>query len=451
MCMKKTLEQPLLDGNYTQAAAPDRLSTIAWIKDFLLSEAYHWIQLIYPLQSFLQQKLADSTIGDGDDDDDPVNIMILGGGGLRGYAHNGVLQGLLELNDGDDFLQFFDLAGGTSVGGCCALLGNHFGVCTREGLQHGEDILDDVFRTTFLQKSWQRIFTHGSMSDRKTALASVYRRNYGDVPLYKPGNLKAFALAAVKEQSTSTRTTDSILSSCNSSVSSPNPYILRTYDVPDMIDDDDDDHDAAKTCTLPVCAGSSTVRLWEAMAATSAAPLLADRIVLHDDDDDEDDDSTTTTTTCADGGVIANNPFVVGILEALRLWPRRKLGVVVMLTLDGHCPWSIRQAVRMVQKAYPDTFDFVCLSPPVAVHALLETQEHRLRETVRKAKAFTVASQDAQRVMRKLKTCRKRCWWSEQSSVELRIQQSDSVVTWGSRHDFCCKQSPIQLLNQALN
>lgn len=52
----------------------------------------------------------------------PVNILVLSGGGLKGYGLLGMANGMTELNGGEDILPYFDIVRGTSAGGVGALL-----------------------------------------------------------------------------------------------------------------------------------------------------------------------------------------------------------------------------------------------------------------------------------------------------------------------------------------
>ena len=348
-----------------------RLSTITWIKHFRQAEDSHR-KIVDKLDAFVPPQ-------EGACDADPVNILVLGGGGLRGYAHVGMLGGLLELNDGIDFLQYFDLTGGTSVGGVISLCLNHVGTFTTEGMQKGEGLFDDIFHQCFAKRSWKRLLSHASFTNEDTALAPIFRKQFPELPIYNPNSLNAFALSAAKSKK-----------GAAGAAENPEPFVFRTYDLPR-----EESRQGEQTC-FQVCAGSNEVKLWEAMGATSACPGLVDRIEL---------DINGEPMRFADGGVIANHPVAVAITEAFRLWPHRRIGKVVLLGLDGECPPSVLHAVDVVKQTNPD-MEFVALTPPVEVHPLLESQQVRLKEALNKAKKFVLESKEASALLNRLRSSR---------------------------------------------
>lgn len=104
----------------------------------------------------------------------PINILVLSGGGLKGYGLPGMCNGLVELNGGDDLLPNFDLVCGTSAGGVGALMCSHFH-SVQEAAVEAIATLDILRKTSFRKISWfnlairgrrakkyaQRMFAHG--------------------------------------------------------------------------------------------------------------------------------------------------------------------------------------------------------------------------------------------------------------------------------------------------
>ena len=131
------------------------------------------------------------------------------------------------------------------------------------------------------------------------------------------------------------------------------PYLFRTYDAPSEAEYDaevagerigeapgsvggeagDEGADAGAatpeagsggggppyaTRRLPVLPGTNHAELWQAVMATSAAPLFFPR-------------ATFGGMRFADGGLVANDPTLIALREAATLWPSRALGLVVSL------------------------------------------------------------------------------------------------------------------------
>ena len=314
---------------------------------------------------------------DADDDDrnrddgnrDPVNILVFEGGGLKGHAHLGMLEGLVEESGGEDIGRYFDMVGGTSIGGIAALLLSKCGSID-DFLPEGRKVLEAARVRTFMKLNWFQLLFKGALTDEKSSIASVVQELYQDTPLYNPSVINAFALCTVKNA------TD---------VETPpgetfEPFLARTYDV----DPQSQNH---------VYPGSSDLLLWEAMAATSAAPVLADRVELEINGEKK---------RFGDGGLIANNPAVLALLEARNLWPNRPIGVVLVLGLDDCDTQVVKRAFDVAKKEYPD-MSFVRLSPNITVDAFLETRPEKLRQAEVDAKNFIKESKEAFDVLNKLK------------------------------------------------
>ena len=60
--------------------------------------------------------------------EDPINIMVFGGGGSKGYATLAICEEIEQVAreelGQEDFVSRFDLLAGTSAGGLAALIGN---------------------------------------------------------------------------------------------------------------------------------------------------------------------------------------------------------------------------------------------------------------------------------------------------------------------------------------
>lgn len=98
----------------------------------------------------------------------------------------------------------------------------------------------------------------------------------------------------------------------------PQPYILRNYNHPDQEPGDG-------VVTLD---GSATLRVWEAVRATAAAPGYFDPVIkdnLH----------------LVDGAMTYNNPIALAIMEAKALWPNQPIGLLVSCGTGARPPHPI--------------------------------------------------------------------------------------------------------------
>ena len=118
----------------------------------------------------------------------------------------------------------------------------------------------------------------------------------GDAPLYNPNKMPAMALATAKTKS---------------STDSSYPLVLRTYNYPAT---------PVTGSHLALADTTSDISMAEAMAATSAVPGLAHRVEITIDD---------TAVKLADGLLHANDPIVLALNEARKLYPKRPIGLVM--------------------------------------------------------------------------------------------------------------------------
>ncbi|KAH8094994.1 hypothetical protein JL720_2263 [Aureococcus anophagefferens] len=84
------------------------------------------------------------------------------------------------------------------------------------------------------------------------------------------------------------------------------PFLFRTYEPPPG----------------PLAAGRCDARLWEAVAATCAAPTFFAPVAI---------EGEAGADVYVDGGIVANDPTLLALSEVAALWPDRPVGVVVSL------------------------------------------------------------------------------------------------------------------------
>jgi hypothetical protein len=168
---------------------------------------------------------------------DPINIICMDSGGMKGYCHTAVVDELQKMMgennnnaEDDDLMQYFELSCGTSVGGIAALMQGHHG--TTDGVHKDASLLLNRIRDrSFKRFSKWSLFLKGTLTTGQDKIAHILEDFYGDIPLYNLGNLKAFALCTARHDH------------------GPNeaptfePFVLRSYDLKDDDDDDDNEHE----------------------------------------------------------------------------------------------------------------------------------------------------------------------------------------------------------------
>ena len=290
-----------------------------------------------------------------------VRILCMDGGGIRGMSTIRMLR-RLEQGTGKRVHELFDLICGTSTGGILAMaVGVH---------NHSLDRCDEIYRDlgaqifskprtgdankdadadasaswsdrignlytsagTNVQQAW-RLGWHLSKHDASLFESLVRRECRLPSPADPAGAREnAFidvgALGGPKVFVVSTLV----------SVIPATPFLFRNYQYPpDEADaaraealgraparDDERDEDEAGPASSAV-PGSCKHRLWQGVRASSAAPYyLAD--YQHGDD------------KWQDGAVTCNNPAMLGVMEARRLWPDRKIDCVVSLGSGSYAP-----------------------------------------------------------------------------------------------------------------
>lgn len=171
--------------------------------------------------------------------------------------------------------------------------------------------------------------------------------------------------------------------------------------------------------------GTNQLLLWEAMTATTAAPVLAERITVVVNGE---------TKRLADGGVVANNPIGIALHEAACLWPNRPIGIVVSFDLYSEDSKSTQEYVDLAQEFYPQMKFFQFL-PPVAAtdaHALFSSKRVHMQEIFERSRKYIHRSDEARQVLELLRASGKR----EVATVQTKPEPSDAPVTLKTTLDF---------------
>lgn len=261
----------------------------------------------------------------------PINLLCLDGGGIRGRNLLAIVEEI-EATTGTPVGDLFDLVGGTSIGGCGALFISRYsqpGMATRMA----RTALQELAGRCFAQRGWRRLvldghFCHDARRDLLLKLCGSQQPIVG-------GSCRAFAVAARRRG----RHVD--------------PFLFRTYQQ-------------TEAQMQTAIDGTSQAELWQAVEATSAAPMVFPESRLRGMD-------------LADGGVVANDPTLIAIHEARTMWPDRPLGLVVSLGTGAARPASEPEAhiVAAVQQAGGKYFR---IEPPVRGISAIEANEAKLTQ-----------------------------------------------------------------------
>ena len=240
----------------------------------------------------------------------PFRALVLDGGGMRGLYVATLLQSLLGLGSGanapagapaatPDLGQRFDLMAGTSTGGLLAAT-----------LAYGcslEDIID------IYKNSGQDIFPHplpDYASKHMNSLAvSSWAVRFRDRAPGEPAALRAkleeFLGATTLRQLWEKKRVALCIPVTN--VSDRSCLVFKTPHAPDAQEPDTAGHSLVDVCM-----------------ATAAAPVLFPLVLTAAPGNAE------RTIACTDGGLWANSPVLIALLEALKLHQGRPIEIVVI-------------------------------------------------------------------------------------------------------------------------
>lgn len=221
-----------------------------------------------------------------------VRILCIDGGGTRGVIPLQYLK-QLEENTGQGTSELFDLVVGTSTGGllAAALALERFSAEETEKLY--DLVSQNVFNESKLQKITGAVANAAMFADQTPLLESVFRE------LGQGRTLDSTEYHGCPRVA--------LVTTVNNA-----PFILRSSRLPHQMD-------------------HSNWPLWEALRATSAAPLY---FPPHE----------RGSLFFQDGGVVYNNPTQLAIEEAQNLWPGVKIKCIVSLG-TGYAPQFFMDAL----------------------------------------------------------------------------------------------------------
>ena len=362
----------------------------------------------------------------------PINVLCMDGGGIRGRCLLAMVEEMEQMLGGP-VSAHFDLIAGTSIGGCGSIFLSRYpesGHATRMARL----ALTELQNRCFAQWNWRRLLLRGFLC--RDARRELILELCGPTPLRTSGP-RAFAVAARRRRG----------GRCGGGLE---PFLFRTYDLP---------HEAVRRSTLQ---GTAQVALWQAVEATSAAPVLFPRALLKVALDDGSGDAGDVRGKCgasgkensitgrgdragalalcgnaangaaksfvwlADGGLVANDPTAIALCEARALWPERPIGTVLSLGTGSTSPLgaddnneSARSPIgKVIRACGGPSACYYRLNPPVRGISMMDSNEAKLRAMEDATRRFFRESLDAHEACRRLVQSRahwriaslQRCW-----------------------------------------
>lgn len=255
----------------------------------------------------------------------PIKVLSIDGGGIRGVIAARILQEI-ETRARRPLGQAFDLIAGTSTGGiiACGLAKPDGPLSTAQLLQLYLQRGSEIFHRSL----WRTVTTVGGVADERypaEPIEEVLKQILGDTKLSHVGNPKLLVTSYAIEL-------PPIARSSASPDSTRAPFFFKSWNV----------DDPAK----PLAAGWDFL-LRDVARATSAAPTYFPPALIYS--------VAGERAALVDGGVVANNPAMCALAEAMRLWPGREYVVVSVGTgeLERDIPYREAKDWGLVEWARP--------------------------------------------------------------------------------------------------
>ena len=407
----------------------NRISTVAWTKETLLRRKENHEKIVKSMENaslrFINERPSEEA--------DPINIIVMDGGGMYGYAQVALIDEMQKIAGKEDFLQFFDLAGGTSVGGVGALIMGEQG-SNKNFVEDATDILDRIREGSFKKMRLGNLFTDGTLMSDEDKMGNIFKAKYGGKPLYKSDGLKSFALCTIRNNSNED-------SNNTSDESKFKPFVLRSYDVFDDSYEDIEDTEGNDDMDDFKMDGTNDIDLWEAMTATSAVPVLVDRIELNVNGEKR---------KAADGVLVSNGPLAIAMSEAHRLWPKRPIGVVLSTGgSDSEMPY-ITRAIDIAKKTHSPNLHFLRLT--MSLHGKFspaETDERKIQEMEKATRDFAQEHvEEISVLIKKLKASGSRRPSVPRNLTHQKSNRLHRFSRWGTGHSTSNSQPRSSIFGQ---
>lgn len=245
---------------------------------------------------------------------EPINILLIDGGGSKGLAAIPIFKCIQEhyVKDGKDLFSQFDLIGGTSVGGLSSLLISYY----KGGMKMSTDAVCEKMKEVgdlIREKCFKKIsfcnllFCNNLIKDSDSNIVNVLKNDF-EKPLRSDSYIPTMVcIASVKDNDIV-----DLNSNNHSKKREFEPFVARTYDYPPQCCEEQD--------VIALANSSSDMMLNEAMAATSAMPLLVERVRVEVDGKEK---------VMADGMMFQSCPISLCLDQAERLYPGRPIGTIL--------------------------------------------------------------------------------------------------------------------------
>jgi hypothetical protein len=237
----------------------------------------------------------------------PVRILSIDGGGIRGILPARVLQALERLA-GKPVTEMFDLIAGTSTGGiigCGLVAGVPIGQLADLYVQHGGEIFD--------RSLWRTVTTLNNLSGPKYSadrLEELLKQQLGDTLMLSQVSKPPMPELLVPAYCIQLPKPVSLDGS--DVLSMRTPYFFKSWKASGRCLDKGD---APSACDFP---------LWQVARATSAAPTYFPPASIRNADNEP--------FAMVDGGVFANNPAMCALASAQKLFDADEAIVVSLGT-----------------------------------------------------------------------------------------------------------------------
>lgn len=318
-------------------------SVKSWVKNILDYEAKLEVMMDTFEEEYIQAYQDEhNKIQQIDPDAPPVNILLLDGGGMRGYAIIAIMECIKDhfQKEGQDITSQFDLIAGSSVGGIMGYYISHHkskGASMDDMIRDGRTEIDEYRENSFGNIDFANLCCCGTRSliPYSKQMVKYMKKNYGDIPLRQKHAIPAMAcISVVKQNPTLSAEEERIADISKREVV---PLIARTYDYPNENDRYMKDDNYIQN--------SSGMKLYEAMAGTGSPPVLTDRVRAKVDG---------VTRIMADGGMVFGNcPITMALDEARRLYPNRRIGTILNIgyTIEDEARINrVLETVRLVHR-----------------------------------------------------------------------------------------------------